>query len=260
MSHTRGQEEITMVGSLATTFNIIKMNSFCLSFIQGKNYSSWRLIAAFALFEPAFYAGILYMSHEMSLLNRTSILQKQCGDRKGKPFNTKNNFILRLQHVVIYDLGLAQGKDTDAKEVRKLVPRGKGPWHSTLTQTPGPRKKETLNEDLANKGMNNEVWVPSSGFRPFPRWGLGPITTPFGPGIYSTENLGAMAAPGRPQICAIRRPVVKGIKVSSGDSVSTELKKHLLKLHYSICLVISLMGTLWRIKQCILKKGNNVSK
>lgn len=168
MSHMRGQEEITMVGSLATTFNIIKMNSFCLSFIQGKNYSSWRLIAAFALFEPAFYAGILYMSHEMSLLNRTSILQKQRGDRKSKPFNTENNFILRIQHVVIYDLVLAQGKDTDAKEVRKLVPRGKGPWHSTLTQAPGPRKKETLNEDLANKGMNNEVWVPSSGFSPFP--------------------------------------------------------------------------------------------
>lgn len=63
----------------------------------------------------------------MSLLNRTSILQKQRGDRKSKPFNTENNFILRIQHVVIYDLVLAQGKDTDTKEVRKLVPRGKGP-------------------------------------------------------------------------------------------------------------------------------------
>lgn len=89
---------------------------------------------------------------------------------------------------------------------------------------------------------------------------LGPITTPLSPGIYSTENLGAMAAPGRPQICEVRRPVVKGIKVSSGERESTELEKHILKLHYSICLVVSLMGTLWSIKQCILKKGNNVSK
>ena len=44
--------------------------------------------------------------------------------------------------------------------------------------------------------MNNEVWVPPSGFRPFLMSGL--ITTIIVPGISPTENWGTMDTPGRP--------------------------------------------------------------
>lgn len=83
------------LGWLATTFNRIKTSSFFLYFTQGKNSFSWRLFAAFPLFEPEIWAGSLYMSHEMSLLNWTSTLQEQCDGRKSNPFTRKNNFILK---------------------------------------------------------------------------------------------------------------------------------------------------------------------
>lgn len=83
------------LGWLANTFNRIKTSSFYPYFTRGKNCFSWRLFAAFPLFESEFWAGSLYMSHEMRLLNWTSTLQEQCDGRKSNPFTRKNNFILK---------------------------------------------------------------------------------------------------------------------------------------------------------------------
>lgn len=85
------ERDITMLGWLTTTFNIIKMSSIYLPFIQGKNYFSWRVSAAFCPSSPAFWARILEMSHE----NNALPAQQRQSNRRETSFNGRNSLILK---------------------------------------------------------------------------------------------------------------------------------------------------------------------
>lgn len=85
------ERDITMLGWLTTTFNIIKMSSIYLPFIQGKNYFSWRVSAASCPPSPAFWARILEMSHE----NNALPAQQRQSNRRETSVNVRNSFILK---------------------------------------------------------------------------------------------------------------------------------------------------------------------
>lgn len=87
------ERDITMLGWLTTTFNIIKISSIYLPFIQGKNYFSWRSLLPPAPPPPAFWARILEMSHE----NNALPAQQRQSNRRETSFNVRNSLSARLK-------------------------------------------------------------------------------------------------------------------------------------------------------------------
>lgn len=178
-------------------------NYLILSFFYlGNNYFSEKPFTAFPLFEPTFWAGKSHM--KWVYLTEQADCRNTVMTRKAIFLKWRITLSRRSQCTVAYNLVLAQDRDTDVEEFRKLAPRQQGPFIHYLTQAQVPRTQETLSKESVNTWMNNEVWVPPSGFRPFLMSGL--ITTIIVPGISPTENWGTMDTPGRPWICEVRLP------------------------------------------------------
>lgn len=138
ITHKWEKEETTILRWIATTSNTIQIISFYLSFIW-EIIISLKSLHSLSLFKPIF--GLEFYKRHMKwvLLNWTSRLQKHCSwQRKAILLKWRVTVSFESQCTVAYNLVLAQDRDTDVEEFRKLAP-ATGPSIHYLTQAQVPR-------------------------------------------------------------------------------------------------------------------------
>lgn len=158
ITHKWEKEETTILRWIATTSNTIQIISFYLSFI-------WEIIISLKSPSQPFpslspYSGLEFYKRHMKWVYLTE--QADCRNtvttRKAILLKWRVTVSCRSQCTVAYNLVLAQDRDTDVEEFRKLAPRQQDLLSTTW---PKPRSLEHRRHSIRSQWIHE--WTMRSG-------------------------------------------------------------------------------------------------